>query len=311
MKVLLATDGSEGARAAADFLAAFPFPAERDVIVTTVLGQVLDPAQIRGLRDDRREAFEALRRDEADRAQALLDNEIERLRCAGWSGSTLLRIGHPAEEILKAVDELGVDLVVLGSHGESGVRRFLLGSVSDQVLAGASCSALVVKPGAMAPIRDPAAAAAQRKTPWHIVLAHDGSPSSIGAAEWCAALPLQHKGEVRAITVLPLVRIFRQDIRQRLSWIWQEKKAAARAALDTVAERLRASLAGVSSELLEDEDVAQAILDAASAFSADLIVLGHKGEGRVKQILLGSVISRIAHHSHCAVLAVRERRGRG
>ncbi|MGL6095341.1 MAG: universal stress protein [Fimbriiglobus sp.] len=53
--------------------------------------------------------------------------------------------GDPASEIVKYADENGVDVIVLGTHGRSGVDRLVLGSVAERVMRDAPCSVLVVK----------------------------------------------------------------------------------------------------------------------------------------------------------------------
>jgi len=55
------------------------------------------------------------------------------------------RIGQPVEEILGLAEEVGADLILMGSHGRTGVRRVLLGSVSEAVLRGARCPVLVAR----------------------------------------------------------------------------------------------------------------------------------------------------------------------
>ncbi len=56
-----------------------------------------------------------------------------------------LRMGKPAAEIVALAEELGVGLVVVGSRGLGGVRRALMGSVSDSVVRHAHCPVLVVR----------------------------------------------------------------------------------------------------------------------------------------------------------------------
>jgi nucleotide-binding universal stress UspA family protein len=53
--------------------------------------------------------------------------------------------GHPADEILKIIEAEGVDLVVMGTAGKTGINRFLLGSVAHNVVRSASCPVLVVR----------------------------------------------------------------------------------------------------------------------------------------------------------------------
>lgn len=53
--------------------------------------------------------------------------------------------GDPAREIVGYSREIGIDLIVMGTHGRTGLERMLMGSVAEKVLRGASCSVLVVK----------------------------------------------------------------------------------------------------------------------------------------------------------------------
>ena len=54
-------------------------------------------------------------------------------------------MGDPADEIIKAATDEGVDLIVLGTHGRSGLARFLMGSVAEHVVRKATCPVLTVK----------------------------------------------------------------------------------------------------------------------------------------------------------------------
>ena len=147
MKVLLATDGSDCANAAVDFLARFPFPPGSEVVALAVLHRVIIDDELKQLSDAQWSELTQTRDASEAEAKRLLGAVIERLAGVGWSASMSLRTGHPPDEILAAADELEVDLVVMGSHGLTGLRKFLLGSVSDHVLGAASCSVLIVKEG--------------------------------------------------------------------------------------------------------------------------------------------------------------------
>jgi universal stress protein A len=59
--------------------------------------------------------------------------------------STFCKIGSPAQEIVKLANEQSVDLIVMGTHGWTGFKHLLLGSVAENVLRQASCPVLVVK----------------------------------------------------------------------------------------------------------------------------------------------------------------------
>lgn len=68
------------------------------------------------------------------------------LASAGGSDATLLvRVGDATDEILDCAREAGADLIVLATHGRRGVRRLVLGSVTERVVRLATCSVLVVR----------------------------------------------------------------------------------------------------------------------------------------------------------------------
>jgi nucleotide-binding universal stress UspA family protein len=54
--------------------------------------------------------------------------------------------GRPDEAIVKFAEDVGADLIVMGSHGRTGLSKILLGSVAERVIGQAACPVLVVKP---------------------------------------------------------------------------------------------------------------------------------------------------------------------
>jgi len=69
----------------------------------------------------------------------------ERLGAAGRQADSTMRSGGAADEILDFASEAGADLVVVGSHGRTGLARIFLGSVARNVLYGSRASVLVVR----------------------------------------------------------------------------------------------------------------------------------------------------------------------
>lgn len=78
-------------------------------------------------------------------ALAQLSLLAEQIHANGLEAKSILRTGNPYEEIVNAAKEIGVDLIVIGSHGYTGLGRLLLGSTADRVLQYAPCPVLVVK----------------------------------------------------------------------------------------------------------------------------------------------------------------------
>lgn len=76
-----------------------------------------------------------------------LDRALAKLKGAGPIGKRI-RIGRPGEEILAEIHDRAVDLVILGTHGRTGLERFMLGSVASDVTRDARCSVLIVPPAA-------------------------------------------------------------------------------------------------------------------------------------------------------------------
>jgi nucleotide-binding universal stress UspA family protein len=82
-----------------------------------------------------------------NKAQAI----VQRAKAAGADATFLVWDGDPGEAIVAAADSENADLIVVGSHGRSGVSRFLIGSVSDHVVRHAHCPVMVVRGKTEAP----------------------------------------------------------------------------------------------------------------------------------------------------------------
>jgi nucleotide-binding universal stress UspA family protein len=76
----------------------------------------------------------------------VLDTEVERIRSAGGTiAHSHLVMGEVAREIVHLAEEIGAGLIVMGSRGRRGIRRALMGSVSDSVVRHAHCPVMVVR----------------------------------------------------------------------------------------------------------------------------------------------------------------------
>jgi nucleotide-binding universal stress UspA family protein len=89
---------------------------------------------------------EELERSAEQRGREVLDEELERVWSAGGTvAQAHLMLGEAAREIIHLAEDLGAGLVVMGSRGRGGIRRALMGSVSDSVVRHAHCPVLVVR----------------------------------------------------------------------------------------------------------------------------------------------------------------------
>ncbi len=143
MRILIAVDESPHSERAVEFAAQMRWPAGSRVLVASVL----PPPVAASAALDASTVAEPLAAFEQDRLrhQALIDRAQDRLRRAGFTVEGRLLTGDPREQILETVEREHVALLVVGSHGRTGLSRLLLGSVSSHAVAHSPCSVLVVK----------------------------------------------------------------------------------------------------------------------------------------------------------------------
>ncbi|HSK84905.1 MAG TPA: universal stress protein [Rubrobacter sp.] len=134
MTILLATDGSEEAELAARMAVGIAKGTDSSLHVVNVV-------DLKAAADPR------LRQPLRERARELLDAQETRMREAGGVIATRHLIeGQPDREIVRLAEKIGAGLIVTGSRGLGGVRRALMGSVSDTVVRHAHCPVMVVRP---------------------------------------------------------------------------------------------------------------------------------------------------------------------
>lgn len=91
------------------------------------------------------ETWTKLERSMRTHSQRQLGKLVARARAAGVRASSLLLEGSPADRIVRAAKSRRADLIVMGTHGRSGLAKFFLGSVAERVVATAPCPVLTVR----------------------------------------------------------------------------------------------------------------------------------------------------------------------
>jgi nucleotide-binding universal stress UspA family protein len=146
--ILLATDGSKEAQLAASTAADLANSTNSELHLLSVAPGNPDPVyQIHeaSLRyETYQQALEAVKGE----AQKVLDEQVRKVREAGGSVKEAhLRIGERRDQaIIHLAEEVGAGLIVMGSRGLGGMRRALMGSVSDSVVRHAHCPVMIVRP---------------------------------------------------------------------------------------------------------------------------------------------------------------------
>lgn len=141
MKILLPVDGSECALRAVDHLIAHS-AWFRDVPEIHLL-HVHPPIPIG--RVQAHIGQETLHAYYLEESQAQLLSAQHKLEAAGRFYTTHIHVGQPAEVIARVASELNCDLIVMGTHGRSGVAGLVMGSVANRALHLAACPVLLVK----------------------------------------------------------------------------------------------------------------------------------------------------------------------
>jgi nucleotide-binding universal stress UspA family protein len=142
MRILLAVDGSPPSQVAIDEVARRPWPAPSSVRVITAVRLYVPPAA----------EFvpaaappAAIWQQHDEEAAHIAARAADRIAKAGLPVDTVTRHGDPRTVIVDEAKHWAAELIVVGSHGRTGVSRLLLGSVAQAVVAHAPCSVEVVR----------------------------------------------------------------------------------------------------------------------------------------------------------------------
>jgi nucleotide-binding universal stress UspA family protein len=141
-KILLATDGSRGANLAAHTAVDLAGKTGSELHVIFIL-RTQDASEYGTMSFNTEKAHE---KEIKQMGQRLLDEQVRRVEAAGGTvAGAHFRMARPDQGILAVGEDIGTGLIVLGSRGLGGVKRALMGSVSDSVVRHAHCPVLVVR----------------------------------------------------------------------------------------------------------------------------------------------------------------------
>jgi nucleotide-binding universal stress UspA family protein len=286
MKILIAIDSSPSSEVVLEEVAARPWP-NASVIVINVLDLFAFPSGIGGVGP--------VTDAEARAAEVLVKDAAKRLTREGLEVATTVTEGYPPTSIIAYAQEWGADFIVVGSHGHSGISRFLLGSVAQSVVRGAHCSVEIVRQRNV-----------EGRTGMRILLATDGSEHSAAAARSVASRPWPEGTEVKVVCSVKVIVpaadpwFAAGDARPLL----EEHSRQAREYLEAGEKMMREAGLNVSSAVLTDGAKAS-IVDEARDWGADLVVLGSHGRHGLNRILMGSVSEAVAMHAPCSVDVIR------
>lgn len=230
-----------------------------------------------------------------------LDQTAARLTAAGLSVSHALLEGEVVPQILARVAERKVGLVVLATHGRTGWRRALLGSVAAALVR--ECPAAVLAVRAADPDAPVTTVASDP-----VVLPFDGSERDTDALELARLVAELLPAELVLLNVIaPVILPDRADVAAVDRVALRNQRASAEQYLERMAEHLRTSSIAVSVHTVPDDDPAQGIRRVATRTNAQLIAMVTRARGGSHLWSPGSVADRVLREGDRDVLLVRNR----
>ena len=206
----------------------------------------------------------------------------------------LLEEGNAYAAIVRRAEECGADLLVVGSHGATGLTRVLLGSVADKVIRYAHCPVLIARPG--------------NKLTRRILVATDLSEPSFPAV---AAAAREARRTDAALTIVHCIESVTSIHGFELGGMWPREEEHSKEH-----EQLRLKAHVKLDDVLAQHEVTgdrrvvagspvAAIMSVCDELRPDLLVVGTRGRTGLRRVILGSVAEAVARLAPCSVLIVR------
>lgn len=203
------------------------------------------------------------------------------------------RLGSPKDALVAASADAA--LLVVGKTGASVAKALLIGSVATAVVRHSKCPVVLVPPDT-----------AGRQDPHVIVVGVDGSPAAHAALDWAVEEGAVHGGEVRIVYAwsYTYTRPVIESVDDHAA-----ARAEARQVLDPIVESAKARAKGcaVSGRLVEGTPVWALLEEAASA---DLLVVGSRGRGGLRSMLVGSAANAVTERAPCPTVVIHRRASR-
>jgi nucleotide-binding universal stress UspA family protein len=230
-----------------------------------------------------------------DRLRRLMDNyDIE------WE--PLVATGNAADEVMRLAEENGADMAITATRGHSGLKRLILGSVTERLMRTLHCPLLAVHRHEKQTF-EPAVEEIKFK---RILIGCDFSPDSNLAFEYGLSLAQEYESELHLVHVLepPIYKEWpktpeetREKIRKNLYEQIKEK-------LEAMVPLEAMNWCKPKTMLLAGQPDIE-LAKYAEVQGIDLIVMGVAGHGLVESFFVGSTTERVMRKAPCAVLSVR------
>ncbi len=231
-----------------------------------------------------------------------LEQVAQRLAGEGVQARPLVALGHPEEEIVKAAEREGCDLIAMSTHGRNPLARGILGSITDKVVHSAHVPVLTITPERARHYQDSQAKISR------VLVPLDGSPLAETVLPYVEHLAEKMSLEVELVRVVKLSSTYMVYMDGHpYTGVPTDFEAAAEEEaseyLAEVAQRLAARGLKVNRYVLRGAP-AQAILDQAQQLSESIVALTTHGRSGLRRWVLGSVAEALVRASGDPVLVV-------
>ncbi len=240
--------------------------------------------------------------------KAYLELNAKGLQSQGIKASTAIAYGNVADEIVGFADKNNINLIIISTHGYSGIKRWVLGSVARNVLYGTGVQVLLIKSKA------PKVSHVELKK---LLLPLDGSPFAEAPIPFIKELTKGTNTEIVLTTVCepPLVpsygdRPINPAWKKHRDALWTEMQKQASEYLEKLKARLEKQGIKIKSQVIPGDlgRVAESIMQAAQNEKVDLIAMTTHGRSGVSRWVYGGVANRIVEQSAQPVLLIRPSR---
>lgn len=287
-KILLPLDGSELAeKALAPVLALAEALAAEIVLLRVVvpLSIKLDP-----------DLYQRLIDNGQSEAKAYLNTIQSRPLFSAVRCKSETVVGKAAESIINYAQENEIDLIVMSSHGRSGIRRWVYGSVTDKVLHQAACATAIIHPQVETELF------AHKR----ILTPLDGSRQAERALEPALKLAQAAAAELMLlrVTVMPPIPVEPVAGWPGIESVMKAEEDEVKAYLQQVRKSLANGRIQINTHIAA-EPVAKSIIDTAEKLEVDLIIMSSHGRSGLDRWVFGSVTGKIVRGAKCATMVIR------
>jgi nucleotide-binding universal stress UspA family protein len=239
--------------------------------------------------------YEEMNRLGEDEALAYL-RQIRKEITSPLPTETVCEVGSAAESILQYANDNKIDLIVMSSHGRSGLNRWVYGSVAERIMSQAPCPTLILN------ARHPSLP----ESPEKILVPLDGSELAekalVPVIDLIAALGTQL--HLLRVTTSGHMRIETETQPDLIDGIENDELIEAKNYLQELIQRVGIDDAHLTVEVAK-ATVAEAIIEYATTNDIDLIAMSSHGRTGLKRWVYGSVAEKVLRGACCATMIVR------